>query len=80
MLSELGARMGKMFQISMEFPWQHGNLNMATDDINHKPLGYHGILGTEDMAMGPTGPTRSMNSSSMLLGRKWASMATENEL
>ena len=46
-------------------------------------MGYHGILGTEDMAMGPTGPTgptRSMNSSSMLLGRKWASMATENEL
>ena len=68
---------GETFQISMDFPWQHGNLNMATDDINHKPwdiMGCHGILDAEDMAMGPTGPTgptRSMNSSSMLLGRKW---------
>ena len=46
MLSELGARLGKTFQISMDFPWQHGNLNMATDDINHKPwdiMGCHGI-------------------------------------
>lgn len=37
---------GENFQISMEFPWQHGNLNMATDDINHKPwdvMGCHGI-------------------------------------